>query len=72
MTGRQMWLAKCLEDRRRLRRHLGSLDNDENSPVLDIAKGKMRVSFGPSGIDTGESVRIGSEESCGWQGGGGA
>jgi hypothetical protein len=23
--------------------------------VLDIAKGKMRVSFDPSGIDTGES-----------------
>jgi hypothetical protein len=57
MKGRKMWLAKWLEDRRRLRRHLGSLDNDETSPVLDIAKGKMRVSFGPGGIYTGNSVR---------------
>jgi hypothetical protein len=45
MKSRKMWLANWLEDRR-LRRHLASLDNDENSLVLDIVKGKMIVSCG--------------------------
>lgn len=49
--------ARWLEDQRRLRRHLASLDNDENSPVLDIVKGKMRVSFGPGRIYTRDSVK---------------
>lgn len=45
MKGRKMWLAHWLEDRR-LRRLLASLDNDENSLVLDIVKGKMIASCG--------------------------
>jgi hypothetical protein len=57
MKGRKIWLEKWLEDRRRLRRHLASLANDENSPVLDIAKGKRIVSFGAGGIDAGDNVR---------------